>query len=171
MQQMQVACHVGLSYAESHTSYAEITVASVRALRYITDVRQWCLTCQMEFTMQYAKNITRNPITHTSAWRSNKKSRLANTAEIAMLVNFPRWAPGSRGADFWAKVLGPETQNGTVSTTVQALVAKAETVGLKAHRVHSMLHYLYTWGDQCTINGQRYVSVVPVATPKQKKVA
>lgn len=121
--------------------------------------------------MQYAKNIAANPITHTAAWRSNKKAKLANTAEIAMLVNCPRWAAHSRGADFWAKVLGPETEFGTKSTTVAALVAKAETVGLPAHRVHSMLHYLYTWGDQCTINGQRYVAVVPVATPKQKKVA
>jgi len=121
--------------------------------------------------MQYAKNITRNPVTHTAAWRSNKKSRLANSAEITMLVNCPRWAPGSRGADFWAKVLGPETQNGTVPTTVTALITKAETVGLPAHRVHSMLHYLYTWGDQCTINGVTYQATVPVATPKQKKVA
>jgi len=121
--------------------------------------------------MQYAKNITRNPVTHTAAWRSNKKSRLANSAEITMLVNCPRWAPGSRGADFWAKVLGPETQNGTVPATVQALVAKAETVGLKAGRVQSFIHYLYTWGDQCTINGVTYQATVPVATPKQKKVA
>jgi len=121
--------------------------------------------------MQYAKNITRNPITHTAAWRSNKKARLANTAEITMLVNCPRWAPGSRGADFWAKVLGPCTVQGTQPTTVQTLVETAAAAGLPAHRVHSMLHYLYTWGDQCTINGQSYVAVVPVATPKQKKVA
>ena len=121
--------------------------------------------------MQYTKNITHNPITHTAAWCSNKKQRLPATATVAMLVNCPRWAPGSRGADFWARVLGPVTQNGTMPTTVQALLDKAATVGLKAHRVHSMLHYLYTWGDQCTINGKAYVAVVPVSTPKQAKVA
>jgi len=121
----------------------------------------------------YAKNITRNPVTHTAAWRSNKKSRFANSAKVEMLVNMPRWQPGSRGADFWAKVLGPCTAQGTQPTTVQALVeaAAAENIQLPAYRVHSMLHYLYTWGDQCTINGQSYVAVVPVATPKQKKVA
>ena len=121
--------------------------------------------------MQYAKNIARNPITHTAAWRANKKSRFANSAQVAMLVNMPRWQPGSRGADFWAKVLGPCTQNGSAPTTVQALIESAAKVGLKAHRVHSMLHYLYTWGDQCTIHGKSYVAVVPVATPKQSKVA
>ena len=116
----------------------------------------------------YTKNITANPVTHTQAWRALKS--FPTTATVNMLVNQPRWRPASRGADFWAKVLGPCTEFGTKPTTVQALVEAADKVGLKAHRVHSMLRYLYTWGDQVEINGVRYQSTVPVATPKQKPV-
>jgi len=119
--------------------------------------------------MEYAKNIAANPITHTAAWRGSKN--FPATASVNMLVNQPRWRPGSRGEDFWNKVLGPTTNFGTQSTTVQALIDNAGKVGLKAHRVHSMLRYLYTWGDQVEIAGKRYVAVVPVKTPKQPKVA
>jgi hypothetical protein len=119
--------------------------------------------------MQYTKNIAANPVTHTAAWRSTTK--FPNTAKVEMLVNCPRWQAHSRGADFWAKVLGPETEMGTKATTIQVLIDKAATVGLKPHRVHSMLRYLWTWGDQVEINGKRYQAVVPVKTPKQTKVA
>jgi hypothetical protein len=119
--------------------------------------------------MEYAKNVAANPITHTQAWRAHK--RFPNTATVNMLVNQPRWRPASRGADFWAKVLGPCTDFGSKPTTVQELVDAAAKVGLKAHRVHSMLRYLYTWGDQVEINGKRYVSTVEVKTPRQAKVA
>jgi hypothetical protein len=122
-----------------------------------------------ENTMQYAKNIAANPVTHTQAWRSTKN--FPTSASVNMLVNKPRWQAHSRGADFWDKVLGPCTEFGTKATTVQALLDAAATVGLKAHRVHSMLRYLYTWGDQVEIAGKRYVAVVEVKTPKQPKVA
>jgi hypothetical protein len=119
--------------------------------------------------MQYAKNIAANPVTHTAAWRSSKN--FATTAKVNMLVNCPRWSAHSRGADFWAKVLGPVTEYGTKPTTMQALLDAGKAVGLKAHRVNSMMRYLYTWGDQVEIDGKRYVAVVEVKTPKQPKVA
>jgi hypothetical protein len=54
---------------------------------------------------------------------------------------------------------------------MQALLDAGKAVGLKAHRVNSMMRYLYTWGDQVEIDGKRYVAVVEVKTPKQPKVA
>jgi hypothetical protein len=107
----------------------------------------------------YTKNITANPVQHTSAWRAHKPFPL--TASIKMLVTVPRWRPGSRGADFHAKVL---VQN---PATVADAIALGAKVGIKAGQVQSFLRFLYTWGDQVEIGGQCYKSVVPVATPKQ----
>jgi hypothetical protein len=111
----------------------------------------------------YQKNVTANPIQHTSAWRAHKPFPL--TASIKMLVTVPRWRPGSRGADFHAKVL---SQN---PATVADAIALGAKVGIKAGQVQSFLRFLYTWGDQVEIGGHRYTATVPVKAPKQAKVA
>ena len=110
----------------------------------------------------YTKNITANPVQHTAAWRAHKAFPVS--ASIKMLTNTPRWRPASRGADFYAKVL---SQN---PATVADAIAMGAKVGIRAGQVQSFLRYLYTWGDQVEIGGQRYVAVVPVATPKQVAV-
>jgi hypothetical protein len=112
--------------------------------------------------MSYSKNITANPVPHTAAWRAHKAFPLGAT--ITMLTNTPRWRPGSRGADFYAKVLsqGP--------ATVGDAIVLGKKFGYSPGRVQSFLRFLYTWGDQVEIDGQRYVAVVPVATPKQAPV-
>ena len=111
----------------------------------------------------YAKNITANPVQHTSAWRAHKAFPVSAT--IKMLVSVPRWRPGSRGADFHAKVL---SQN---PATVADAITLGKAVGIRAGQVQSFLRYLYTWGDQVEIGGVRYTAVVKVVTPKQAKVA
>jgi hypothetical protein len=156
-----------------HTSYAEEHgVFALQESHPMLDLhhgnRAFRSAIKME-TEMYAKNIAANPVTHTEAWRATKNFPV--TASVNMLVNKPRWQAHSRGSDFWEKVLGPCTEFGTKPTTVQALIDAAAKVGLKAHRVHSMLRYLYTWGDQVEIAGKRYVAVVEVKTPKQPKVA
>ena len=110
----------------------------------------------------YTKNITANPIAHTAAWRSHKAFPL--TATIELLTTTPRWRPGGRGADFWAKVLCHKP------ATVGECIAAAKPFGYTPGRVQSFLRYLYTWGDQVKIGGQQYTAVVPVATPKQAKI-
>ena len=120
--------------------------------------------------MLYTKNIAANPISHTAAWRLAKKSPYAGTALVNVVVNSTRWGPNTRGADFWGKVLGPCTGFGAQYTTVQELLDTAATVGLKPHRVQSMLAWLYTWGGQVEINGVAYAATVNVPTPKQRKI-
>jgi|SRR6516162_4594538 len=110
----------------------------------------------------YIKNITANPVQHTSAWRAHKA--FPTTATIKMLVTVPRWRPGGRGADFHAKVLSQ------APATVADAIALGAKHGIKAGQVQSFLRYLYTWGDQVEIGGKRYVAVVQVATPKQAPV-
>lgn len=112
--------------------------------------------------MSYTKNITANPLPHVSAWRKHGVFPL--TASIKMLVQVPRWRPGSRGADFYAKVL---SQN---PATVEAAIALGKKHGISAGQVQSFLRFLYTWGDQVEIAGQRYKAVVLVATPKQVEI-
>jgi hypothetical protein len=113
-------------------------------------------------TMAYAKNITANPVPHTAAWRAHKAFPVG--ASIHMLVTVPRWRPGSRGADFYAKVLSQSP------ATVGDAIAMGAKFGYSAGRVQSFLRFLYTWGDQIEIDGKRYVAVVPVSTPKQAPI-
>ena len=119
--------------------------------------------------VQFQHTTAANPVSHFAAWRAQKSYPL--TATVRVLVNVPRWRPSGLGYDFWVKVLGPLTQNGQVETTVQACVDAGKAAGIKAGMVQSHLKWFYTWGDQCEINGQRYIPTVSTKAPKQAKVA
>ena len=112
--------------------------------------------------MLYVKNTTANPMPHRNAWKKHPAFPL--TATLKMLVSVPRWRPGGRGADFYAKVLskGP--------ATVGAAVELGKAAGISAGQVQSFLRYLYTWGGQVEIGGQVYKATTQVAAPKQAKI-
>jgi hypothetical protein len=112
----------------------------------------------------FTHNTAANPVSHFDAWRAQKSYPL--NATVKVLVNVPRWRPSGLGYDFWVKVLGPLTQNGSVPTTVGACIEAGKKAGIKAGMVQSHLKWFFTWGDQCQIDGKQYVPTVTVATPK-----
>jgi|SRR5262245_11042346 len=113
----------------------------------------------------FTHNVAANPISHFDAWRAQKN--FAPHAIVEVLVNVPRWRTTGLGYDFWAKVLGPLTNNGTEYTTVQACIDLGRENGIKPGMVQSHLKWFYTWGDQCYIGGMEYQPTVPVKTPKK----
>lgn len=109
---------------------------------------------------------THVPVSHFRAWRDrNNFGHFTPTAEIQMLAAVPRWRPGGKGYDFWQKVLGPLVGFGTEkTTTIAAVVAAGKEIGLNPGECKRALRWLYTWGDQVLVGGQRYVATVAAPT-------
>lgn len=112
-------------------------------------------------------HTTHVPVPHRVAWKAQKAFPV--DAKVQLLVNVTRWRPGGTGADFFAKVLGPLTADGA-TPTVADCIALGKKLGFSTWTVQAHLRWLYTWGDQVAIGGQKYQATVEAKAPKKANV-